>query len=294
MAGRLLRRIPIRDRGHGESVTVSFDDLVETPPDELVPPLDRADVDLKALTPAQRSWRESGVVILPGLIPEALLEPYVKAHRARAGTDAWPLATTYLGIPECMDLCLYAPLTSLLRELIGDEMGLHLNLWGWKSTERNWHQDDYLNPEYINSWYAAVWFALDDIDPRSGPFQYVPGSHAWPVLRRDKVRALLEPEQAASTDWPKYTERFLTELAEQKMLETGAHPETFLARKGDVLVWHGRLLHRGSPPEVPGMERRALIAHYSALSKRDDMPARKLHVKPELNVQGWYFDLPVW
>ena len=271
-----------------------FDDLVETPPDELVPFLDRAEPGIDVLTAEQQQWRRDGVVILQRFIPDELIDAYVDAHRRLAGTPEWPLATTYLRIPECRDICLYEPLTSLLCDLIGDDLGLHLNLWGWVSTERNWHQDDYLNPSFINSWYAAVWFALDDIDPRSGPFQYVPGSHRWPVLRRDKVRELLTPEQAASTDWPKYTESFLTELAEQKMRETGAQPETFLAKRGDVLIWHGRLLHRGSPPEQPGMERRALIAHYSALSKRDDMPDRKLHVDPAKNVSGWYFELPCW
>lgn len=42
---------------------------------------------------------------------------------------------------------------------------------------------------------------------------------------------------------------------------------------GCVLLWHARLLHRGSKARVPGMERRAVIAHYSGLSRMAiDMP----------------------
>ena len=54
---------------------------------------------------------------------------------------------------------------------------MHLNLTGWVSTERNWHQDDYLNP-FINSWYGRL-VALDKISADAGPFEYVPGSHKW-------------------------------------------------------------------------------------------------------------------
>ena len=38
----------------------------------------------------------------------------------------------------------------------------------------------------VNGWYLAVWMALDDIGPETGPFQFIPGSHRWPVLRRDQ------------------------------------------------------------------------------------------------------------
>ena len=47
-------------------------------------------------------------------------------------------------------------------------MLLHLALTGWISTQRDWHQDDYLNPPFVANWYAAVWMALDDISAESG------------------------------------------------------------------------------------------------------------------------------
>ena len=47
---------------------------------------------------------------------------------------------------------------------------------------------------------------------------------------------------------------------------------TYLPKKGDVLLWHSRLIHRGSKANVPGMERRALIVHYSGINHRQDMP----------------------
>ena len=141
-------------------------------------------------------------------------------------------------------------------------MGVSLNLTALVSTERNWHQDDYLNPPQTKGWYAAVWFALDDVDPESGPFQYVPGSHRWPVLRRDRVRLYLSPEERHSPDWPRYTERFLDEIVANQICERKAPVETFLGKKGDILIWHARLMHRGSVPAEAGRLRMSFISHY--------------------------------
>jgi len=91
-------------------------------------------------------------------------------------------------------LLLYPPLMAKLKEVIGEEMILHLCLTGWVSTQRGWHQDDYLNPSFVNSWRTAVWIALGDIH---GPFEYVLGSHRWPLMRGEKVRALLTDEERA-------------------------------------------------------------------------------------------------
>jgi ectoine hydroxylase-related dioxygenase (phytanoyl-CoA dioxygenase family) len=162
-----------------------------------------------------------------------------------------------------LDLCTYKPMNDLLDELIGEPMGVSLNLTGVVSTERNWHQDDYLNPALVSGWYAAAWFAVGDIDPDSGPFQYVPGSHRWPVLRRDRVLRFLSPEERASSQWPRYTERFLDQVLGEEIVRRGAKVETLLGEKGDVLIWHARLVHRGSLPKVPGTVRRSFIAHYT-------------------------------
>jgi hypothetical protein len=169
-------------------------------------------------------------------------------------------------------------------------MGLHLNLTGWVSTERNWHQDDYLNPPYVNSWYSAVWVALDDIHPDCGPFEYVPGSHKWPLLRSNKVRLFLTPEERSDANWPFLAERVVNDICEREIARRGGATKKFIAKKGDVLIWHGRLLHRGSYPAVPGMLRKTLISHYSGLSHRIDMKA--FNRTPDGSVY-FQFDIPL-
>jgi ectoine hydroxylase-related dioxygenase (phytanoyl-CoA dioxygenase family) len=116
-----------------------------------------------------------------------------------------------------------------------------------------------------------LWLALDTIHPDSGPFQYVKGSHKWPQVTREKILSALSPSER-DHKWPTHSERVLTPLFEKEIEDRGAEVTSHLAERGDVLLWHGRLLHRGSIPNVPGMERRSVIAHYSGINHRGDMP----------------------
>lgn len=260
-------------------------DLAARVPDRLLPPLDRRGVDETGLTADQRAWRRDGYVILPGFIPARLIDAYCRLRAGVSRPGGWESPTPYLHYPEIRDLGCYAPLSAKLKELLSEEMGMHLNLTGWVSTERNWHQDDYLNPSSVNSWYAAAWFALEDIDPDSGPFEFVPGSHRWPHVRGSKVRRRLSRSQRASAAWPKHSERILNGVFADEIARRRARPRRFLGKRGDVLLWHGRLAHRGSAPRVPGATRKAFIAHYSALTRRPDFPPPVRHGEA-----GWYFD----
>jgi ectoine hydroxylase-related dioxygenase (phytanoyl-CoA dioxygenase family) len=77
---------------------------------------------------------------------------------------------------------------------------------------------------------------------------------------------------------------------EQEIRVRHMRPVQFLASKGDVLIWHGRLIHRGTAPTQPGLLRKSLIAHYSGVSHRPDMEQRAQDVNGM-----WYavFDYPL-
>jgi hypothetical protein len=263
----------------------SFAELSETPAPALLPPLDRGGIDITALTPHQRAWHENGFVIIRDFFDKTLLHYYIRrrqelekisGHRHMVG---WDSPTPYEHVPEMRDICLHPKLMEKLRELVGEPMMLHLALTGWISTERNWHQDDYLNPPHVNSWYAAVWIPLAEIGETQGPFEYIPGSHRWPLLRQSRVKAWMSPEELAkrnpvgSETWAKDSERFVVPAIEAEITARGASIERFLANTGDLLIWHGRLMHRGSAP-TGNRWRPALIAHYSGVNHRPDMTRR--------------------
>src|ERR1051325_8798207 len=152
--------------------------------------------------PLSKVWQESatGVIILENYLPGSLIDSYI-ALRSKLGPRGWAdIGAPYQFYRELMDLCLYP--SSFMAAAFGVPMGVHLNLTDWVSTERDWHSDQYLNPQSVGDKYIAAWFALEDIDPKSGPFQYIPGSHLWPVITRDKVFDNISAEEAASPDWP--------------------------------------------------------------------------------------------
>ncbi len=279
-------------------MTITFADLSETPDPALIPYLDRPEA--QPYGPDETAWHRNGVLILRNFFDADEVDRY-SAVRAAVPAEfyerGYPGPTPYEHVPEMRALCLEPRLMAILANLIGEPMMLHLCLTPWVSTERNWHQDDYLNPPHVNSWYAAAWIALDDIHPDSGPFEYIPGSHTWPLMRRDKVLACMTEAERSEVDpisgaavWPKTSERIVVPATEAEIAARGVPAKQFIAHKGDVLIWHGRLMHRGTEPRVPGMLRKALIAHYSGVNHRPDMPNRR-----EEN-GGVYavFDHPLW
>lgn len=251
-------------------------------------------------TQSQWRWIKDGVVIHPKLMTERKMVRYEREWlNANGGPHSelgnlgsyvspggWEYATPYMDCPELLELCCDVILADRLMELTGEPMGVHLNLSGWRSTQRDWHFDQYLNEPYVGAFYAAVWIALDTVHPDSGPFEYVPGSHHWwKPISQAKMRAALG-EDGHGPDWPTKSERILTPLFEAELTERDIKPLPFLGERGDVLIWHSKLLHRGSIPKDPHMERRGLIAHFSGIHHRPDFPDAVQHP-----AGGWYFPI---
>lgn len=246
-------------------------------------------------------WNAEGVVLLRGFFSADELEPYERewAHAhgylGSAADDlglpillasnphGWADSCPYMTHDALRKLCCNPRLGELLRGLTGDDMAVNLNLTGWVSTERDWHADSYLNEPEVGDYYAAVWVALADINPLSGVFQYVPGSHKWPQITRETIGRYFDIEDPS---WPKQSETILTELFEEEIESRHATVVSHVPKRGDVLVWHGRLLHRGSKPLRPGVSRPALIAHYSGVHHRPRMPDAVQHENG-----GWYFPI---
>jgi hypothetical protein len=252
------------------------------------------DLSIPAPEVSRLDWNDDGVVVMPKLLDDDLIEDYEDewirengfpgddwwTHANRGG---WAYATPYMHHPALRRISTFAGIHDVLEDLIGEPAGLHLNLTGWVSTERDWHQDTYLNPSHVGPYYVAVWMALDDVKPDSGPFQFVAGSHRWMEVTRERMEPHLDIRDPL---WPKHSERLLTPLFEQEIERRDAPVVDYLPRRGDVLFWHSRLLHRGSRPTNPDAQRRALIAHYSGINHRQDMPPAR-----RTGHGGWFFPI---
>ena len=258
----------------------SFADLTDDYPDHLVPPLDRETIDETKLTWNQIHWRRFGFLPLPGLIPQATTQAYLD-FRDRQNIGLGGLENTVHGgtAPEILDIGCFPALADAIREIFGEDLFFNFSLSQFTSTERDWHQDDYLGSPTIYARYCAAWVAVDDVHPDSGVFELIPGSHRWPGLRGHKVKDFLAPEArewlgrpGEAAHWGTLSESYTTPALEAEIARRGLPSQFFQARRGDVLLWHGRLVHRGTRPATPGMRRPALITHYYPA---DEAPGRE-------------------
>lgn len=238
-----------------------------------VPPLDQiSELDADGLTPDQRFWHDNGYLIMKNASTLKHMEAYMDSCPFKDNTPpklgGYGCTQPYVSKEPMQEILLNGEVMEKMKELIGEELGLNLALTGWQSTQREWHQDDYLNPGDVHGFYIAVWYALEDIHPDAGPLTLVPGTHKWPLLRREKVWSVMRPRNVSlDPNWPKYSEEFLTPLFENEFEREQLKNETFLAKKGDVLLWHARLAHEGSAPKDASLTRKAIIGHYTSLKR---------------------------
>lgn len=284
--------------GNERVPSVSFSQLAEHLPADKVPFLDRPYVDEAALTPLQKHWRDKGYVVLPGLIPQTDIDEYeCLRNNLGLGKAMFDNFTPYVEHDVIRRISLKPALNRAITEIMGQDMGLHFILTAYHSTERAWHQDDYLNPDYVCSNYCAVWISLGHIDPDAGPFEFIEGSHKWPCVRRHLVHQFM-PERhsqisgdAEGNHWAAYAEVFTNEAYAREIEEHGLPISQFIARPGDVLIWNGKLVHRGAPPNRMELERPAMISHFSGTKIRSDI-GTDIRRYGEDGGFYWHFEAP--
>ncbi|WP_427890797.1 phytanoyl-CoA dioxygenase family protein [Kribbella sp. GL6] len=160
---------------------------------------------------------------------------FVHPHR-RTDTEAGAIA---------LDLMLDSRILDVVQALIGPPLGAQSMFYFKPPGARGQalHQDNTFlraDPETC----LAAWIAIDDVDSANGGLQVVPGSH-----RTD----LLCPEPAD------LSESFSN--AQVAVPEGLAKVQTKMTA-GDVLFFHGSVVHGSRPNTTADRFRRALIFHY--------------------------------
>jgi hypothetical protein len=123
-------------------------------------------------------------------------------------------------------------------------------------TQQHAHTDIVHFSSVPERFMCGVWLAMEDIDPGSGPLCYVPGSHKWPVISNTMVGRRGWQSESESAQTP-YHEAWKALIEEHQ-----APSETFLALKGQALIWCANLLHGGSPQTDPTRTRWSQVTHY--------------------------------
>ena len=126
-----------------------------------------------------------------------------------------------------------------------------------KGSEQRAHSDSIHMTTEPQGYLIAIWIALEDIGPEQGPLEYYPGSHRLPF-----VSTLDYP--SGNTKWTlgKETNKRYEDKIAEIIKDNNLVSKTFLAKKGDVLIWHSNLLHGGQAIKKEGATRKSMVAHY--------------------------------
>lgn len=109
------------------------------------------------------------------------------------------------------------------------------------------HQDNIFLQAHPETCIAA-WVAIDDCDGENGGLKVLPGSHRYEIICPDEA----DPEESFTS----------TEIT----LPEGFTAEQTRLAAGDVLFFHGSMVHGSGPNRSAERFRRSLIFHYVPVS----------------------------
>ena len=251
-------------------------------------------------TPEQKQfWNENGFLVLSGFFSAAAVRAVNKVvDRIIANPDSLGNATVdvlhgehtgkrfrgrsapkeafqgpikindlFLQEPEVRNLALNERLTRVLSELLdGAPMVCNsLNfLWGSQQPD---HFDSWYMPPPVENKMVVSSICLEDVHPEAGPLVYYPGTHKIPPYRfsHGGIHAV-ESEMDACRAY-----------LQEQLQRTGAERRAFLGKAGDVFLWHGQLLHGGTPINNLGRTRKTLVTHYWRAEDVEQERAIKVH-----------------
>jgi ectoine hydroxylase-related dioxygenase (phytanoyl-CoA dioxygenase family) len=136
------------------------------------------------------------------------------------------------------------------------------------------HSDSIHMTTYPLGYLIAVWIALEDTHPDNGPLFYYPGSHRLPYLLNSDFNEGETALQLGKKDYVDYEDRIAEQIRERSL-----QPEVFLAKKGDLLIWHANLIHGGMPVQNPALTRKSMVIHYYA---KDVVKYHEITERPSL------------
>jgi ectoine hydroxylase len=148
-------------------------------------------------------------------------------------------------------------LTDLLSFILGKKVKLFQSLNFLKGSEQRAHSDTIHMTTFPLGYLIAAWVALEDITVESGPLFYYKGSHKLPYVLNDNYDHGGNYFLLGKASYKKY-ENAIDAVIKKNELKK----ETFLAKKGDVFIWHANILHGGEKIINPFSSRKSMVLHF--------------------------------
>lgn len=170
----------------------------------------------------------------------------------KARAQPYKLNDLFLSQTAVRELVAGKQLAPILRELLQGRPMICNSLNFEFGSQQDYHFDTFYMPSPTPNKMVASWIALEGVTEQSGPLTYYPGSHKIPPYNFSSGSTIIVPDEM-----PAFNEYVFGEIDTR-----GLQPETLLAEKGDVLIWHSQLFHGGKPIQQKSKTRKSLVTHY--------------------------------
>jgi ectoine hydroxylase-related dioxygenase (phytanoyl-CoA dioxygenase family) len=180
----------------------------------------------------------------------------VRPHPALRASDGTKLLDFHAYSATARKAIAAPAVVEFLTTIFGKRPKAFQSLTFWRGSQQPMHKDTAYVPIAGSPLHlAATWLALEDIHAGTGELEYYVGSHRDPHF-------LFTGGSKSVAGAPEEVDRFLASLHEDA--ERYGHPRSsFLAKEGDVLIWHADLSHGGAPITRPGATRQSLVTHFT-------------------------------
>lgn len=213
----------------------------------------------------QRFVRD-GFVILDAPLPASMIERANAAldeaialgYQGYRYGDSTRLEQMHVHFPAIRDIWLYPPVHRFLSLVFDAPSRPCQSLVYVFGSQQDAHQDTVHLTPFPAGLMCGVWIALEDVRPGSGELVVYPGSHRLPRVYMHEVGCA-----KVDGDWSEFGAKVVGRWTEQ-LRESGIAPMPYLARRGQILVWHENLMHAGSVRRDPSLSRRSIVTHHFA------------------------------
>ena len=224
-----------------------------------------------------RLWREK-----PPNISFAYDSPplrFATANEAAQRKPRYRIHDLHSRFALARNLYLHPALHRYASLILGEPVVATQSLYFEFGSQQALHRDSIVVPTPRFGHLVAAWIALEDIDPRSGALAYVPGSHKIPFYEFAPGEYMFDGRRFGAAD-AQTAMRYHDEECKRRGLET----KLFIAKRGEVLLWHSALLHGGGPVSDDRLTRKSFVVHYSTVRNH---PTRESAVAEEGGETVW-------
>ena len=229
-----------------------------------------ADPRVQALPPALReavmAWPEKGYLILRGCFSteevaaiNAEVDRLIDRKEVDFNFTGRKIMFAFRHSDLLRNVVSDRRILDVLDLLLGRRMRPFQSINFLTGSEQAAHSDSIHMTTYPRGYLTAAWVALEPMSTDNGTLVYYPGSHKLPYMLYDRYDHGGTRYTIGDEAYARYEEAVAKAIREHDL-----RPQEFIARPGDVLIWHANLLHGGKPMATPNASRKSMAVHYFA------------------------------